>query len=65
MISSRMAKPDPSIFEAPDLEADERAALAGEADADAGRVVPHEEVAAWLDTWGKPGGKPPPDKWFK
>lgn len=37
----------------------------GEADADAGRVVPHEEVAAWLLTWGTADEKPAPDHWFK
>ena len=32
----------------------------GLADAEAGRVVPHEEVARWLDSWGKPNELPPP-----
>jgi predicted transcriptional regulator len=60
-----MPKPEPSLFDDPDLEADERAMAEGEADADAGRVVPHEEVAAWLDTWGKPKAKPAPKSWSK
>lgn len=28
----------------------------GIADADAGRFVEHDEVAAWLSTWGPPAG---------
>lgn len=32
----------------------------GLADAAAGRLVPHEEVSAWLKTWGKPGEKKAP-----
>lgn len=48
-------------------EAERNAALIAEADADfaAGRCVPHEEVAAWLDTWGKGERVPPPASWFK
>ncbi|WP_304164924.1 antitoxin [Phenylobacterium aquaticum] len=58
-------KPEPSLFDEIDAEADERAMLEGEADADAGRVVPHEEVAAWLKTWGTPDERPAPAHWFK
>jgi predicted transcriptional regulator len=48
-------------------EAERNAALIAEAEADfaAGRCVPHEEVAAWLDTWGKGERVPPPASWFK
>lgn len=50
-------------------EADEiaDAALIAEAEADfaAGRSIPHEEVAAWLDTWGKGDRVPAPKSWFK
>jgi predicted transcriptional regulator len=60
-----MAKPEPTLFDTPDADADEKAVREGEADADAGRVVPHEEVAAWLATWGTPDEKPPPKSWFK
>jgi len=48
-----------------DAEADEKALLEGEADADAGRVVPHAEVAAWLRTWGSADEQPPPAEWFE
>ena len=60
-----MPKPEPSLFDEPDDEADERALQEGEADAAAGRVVPHEEVAEWLKTWGTPEEQPPPKSWFK
>ena len=33
---------------------------AGIEDLDAGRVVPHEKMEAWLNSWGKPGEKKPP-----
>lgn len=32
----------------------------GLADAEAGRVVSHEEVARWLDSWGTEDELPPP-----
>jgi predicted transcriptional regulator len=32
----------------------------GLADAEAGRVVSHEEVARWLDSWGTANELPPP-----
>jgi len=53
--------------EAPlELSAEEEAELLeAEADADAGRVVPHSEVVKWLKTWGAPEEGPPPKSWFK
>jgi predicted transcriptional regulator len=60
-----MVDPERSIFDETDDEADEIALREGEADADAGRVVPHDEVATWLDTWGTPHFKPAPKAWFK
>ncbi len=30
-------------------------------DADAGRVVPHEEVVAWVESWGRPDERPMPE----
>lgn len=42
----------PTIFDDLDYEAEERAWAEGEADADAGRVIPHEAVKAWLVSWG-------------
>lgn len=60
-----MPTPEPSIFDEPDDEADARAIAEGEADMAAGRVVPHEQVAEWLKTWGTPASRPPPRSWFK
>ena len=56
-------KPEPSIFEPTDDDADERAMREGEAAADAGQVVPHAEVAAWLATWGTPEESSAPKTW--
>lgn len=30
-------------------------------DADAGRVVSHDEVIAWVESWGQPDEKPMPE----
>ena len=30
-------------------------------DAEAGRVVPHEDVAAWVESWGSPDERPMPE----
>ena len=60
-----MEQPEESIFDIIDEEADERASLEGEADADAGRLIPHEEVVEWLKTWGTPDEQPAPAHWFK
>jgi predicted transcriptional regulator len=37
-----------------------RAVRRGLADIKAGRVVPHEKVEAWLDSWGTDNVLPPP-----
>jgi predicted transcriptional regulator len=34
---------------------------AGIADADAGRVVAHEKVMAWVESWGTDNELPPPE----
>ena len=55
-------KPERAIFE--DKEAAEAAAEARAlGDIQAGRVVDHAEVAAWLEKWGTPEEKPLPDLW--
>ena len=56
---------EPSIAEQPDDDADERATRDGEAAADAGKVVPHADVAKWLATWGTPAETPAPKTWPK
>ena len=49
-----------SIFDFEDEAASEAAMREGEADADAGRVISHEAMKAWLLSWGKPDELPPP-----
>ena len=56
---------EPSIFDEADEAHEEALLAAAEADADAGRVVPHAEVSLWLETWGTPDYKSPPALWFK
>jgi predicted transcriptional regulator len=50
---------------APIIEDDDRAFLAavdaGIADADAGRIVPYENVRQWLLSWGTVDELPPPE----
>jgi len=48
-----MPKPTP-IFDEIDKEAEAQAIVEAEADVAAGRVVPHEDVVKWLESWGKP-----------
>jgi predicted transcriptional regulator len=60
-----MGKPEPDLFDEVDEAFEAAADAEAEADVAAGRLVPHEEVAAWLDTWGKPDEKPAPRSWFK
>jgi hypothetical protein len=48
---------EPSIFDA-DEETEAAADAEGMADIAAGRVVPHDKVAAWLATWGTPDEQP-------
>lgn len=58
-------KPEPSLFDETDDAAETAADAEGLADIAAGRVVPHEEVARWLDTWGTPDEAPAPASWLK
>lgn len=60
-----MAEPRPHILDDVPTEADERALLEAEADADAGRVVPHSRVREWLKSLGTPDQKPTPFSWRK
>lgn len=55
-----MAKPEPSLFDEIDDEAEERADREAEADLAAGRVVSHEAVKRWLLSWGTPNELPRP-----
>ena len=40
-----------------DEEADAKRQAEARADIDAGRLIPNEEVCAWLETWGTPDEK--------
>lgn len=51
------------MFSDDDAEADAQSLAEAEADVLAGRVIPHEEVAKWLLTWGTPDETPPPASW--
>ncbi len=57
--------PEPSIFDKMDIASEDAADAEGLADIAAGRVVPHAEVSAWLETWGTPDEKPMPASWLK
>lgn len=46
-------------------DSQEAAIARARADAAAGRVVPHEAVAAWLRTWGTPQEAPMPPEWLE
>lgn len=61
----------PALFDAeiepaqPLTDEEEAALLEAEADADAGRVVPHSEVAKWMLAVGTPDEFPMPVFWLK
>lgn len=57
---------DAEVDPAPTLTDEEEAALLeAEADADAGRVVPHSEVRKWLLAVGTPAEFPMPESWLR
>jgi predicted transcriptional regulator len=58
-------KPEPAIFDVPDEKDDARRHAEAVADIEAGRVISNDEICAWLETWGAPDEKPPPESWFK
>jgi len=60
-----MAKPEPTIFDSIDDEAERFAEAAADADVEAGRVVPHERVRDWLKTLGTPDQTSAPFSWRK
>ena len=55
-----MAEPA-SIFEDLDEAAEARAIATARTDVAAGRVIPHEDVVRWLQSWGKPDELPCPE----
>jgi predicted transcriptional regulator len=54
-----MAKADP-FFDELDVDAEMAADAEGLADFEAGRVISHEAMRAWLLSWGAPDELPPP-----
>ena len=57
-------KADRGIFESVDPEAEAAADARAEADIEAGRLVDHAEVAAWISKWGTPDERPAPPEWL-
>jgi predicted transcriptional regulator len=53
-------KPERSIFDEIDVDADMAADAEGLADLDAGRVISHEAMKAWLLSWGTADELPSP-----
>lgn len=58
----RDMKSEPSIFDEIDDVADAAADAEGLADLDAGRVVTHDLMKAWLQSWGTPDELSAPSK---
>lgn len=56
---------DFDVFNEIDEAAEAAADAEAEADIAAGRLIPHDDVAAWLDTWGTADFKPAPKSWFR
>lgn len=61
---NQFMKSEPAIFDVDD-ETDARRHAQAMADVAAGRVIPNDEVCAWLETWGAEDEKPAPKSWFK
>lgn len=52
--------PERAIFDEIDAEAEDAADAQALADVEAGRVISHEAMKAWLLSWGTPDKLPPP-----
>ena len=55
-----MSKPEPSLFDEIDDDAEAAADVRADADVAAGRVISHEAMKRWLLSWGTPDEKPAP-----
>lgn len=55
-----MSKPEPSLLDEIDDDAEAAADARAEADIAAGRVISHEAMKRWLLSWGAPNELPPP-----
>ena len=66
-VATRLDRPkswvvEQAVREFLDVQSWHLAAIAeGIRDADAGRVMPHDEVVAWVESWGRPVEKPMPE----
>lgn len=66
-VATTLARPrawvvEQAIKEFIDLQAWQLAAIdEGVKDAEAGRLIPHDQVVAWLDSWGTPDELPMPE----
>ena len=56
---------EPGLFERRDPDAEAASLARARADIAAGRTIPHEQVTAWLKTWGTPDFKPMPREWLE
>ena len=63
----RAPSPDHDDWDVFDLteEEDMRRDAEAIAQADAGKLIPHDEVVEWLKTWGTPEETPAPKRWFE
>ena len=55
-----MSKPEPSLFDEIDDDAEAAADARADADIAAGRVISHEAMKRWLLSWGTPDENPAP-----
>lgn len=60
MVDCAAMKPEPSIFDVVDEEADAARLAEALADVAAGRVISNKAMIAWLKSWGTPNELPPP-----
>ena len=51
---------EPAIFDETDEDAEDAADAEALADVEAGRLISHEAMRAWLLSWGTPDKLPPP-----
>jgi predicted transcriptional regulator len=54
---------EPSVFD-DDEATDATRHVQAMAEIAVGRLIPNDEVCAWLETWGTPDEKAAPDSWF-
>jgi len=53
-------KPEKSLFDAADPNAEAEADARADADAEAGRLISHDAVRRWLSSWGTDSPRPRP-----